>query len=260
MTASGGLERVGRDRPAALVTGGARRVGAATCRALARAGLDVVLTFRSSRDDARALVAELTAGGVSAAAVRADFAEPGAADELVERVTASVPRLDVLVLSAAVYEPSPIDAWDEPAALRQHRINALAPATLAVGLARTLAGSDLPGGGAVVALCDIHAMGRPRPGYLAYSMSKAALAELVPSLARELAPGVRVNGVAPGAVAFAESGPDSDPEMRARYLRRVPLGRVGAPEDAAEAVRWLALDARYTTGQIVRVDGGRWVT
>ena len=79
-------------------------------------------------------------------------------------------------------------------------------------------------------------------------------------LARELAPRVRVNCVAPGVVAFPGRGRESDPESQAVYLKRVPMGRAGTPEDAAEAVRWLALDARYTTGQVVRVDGGRWIT
>jgi pteridine reductase len=91
-------------------------------------------------------------------------------------------------------------------------------------------------------------------------MSKAALGEMVRGLALELAPGVRVNGVAPGVVAFPETGEENSPEMQARYLKRVPLGREGTVEEAAEAVRWLALVATYTTGQVVRVDGGRWVT
>ena len=90
-------------------------------------------------------------------------------------------------------------------------------------------------------------------------MSKAAIVEMVRSLARELAPQVRVNGVAPGVVAFPESGPDADEKAQQAYLRRVPLGRSGTPEDAAEMVRWLALDATYVTGEVIRLDGGRWL-
>jgi pteridine reductase len=108
-------------------------------------------------------------------------------------------------------------------------------------------------------MCDIHASERPRKNFAAYSMSKAALEQMVRVLALELAPKVRVNGVAPGVVAFPDSGAESDPEMQARYLKRVPLARSGTPEEAAEAVRWLALDATYTTGEVVRVDGGRWL-
>ena len=88
-------------------------------------------------------------------------------------------------------------------------------------------------------------------------MSKAALVEMVRTLAIELAPEVRVNGVAPGVVAWPEEGYESDADAQRRYLKRVPMKRAGTPEDAAEAVRWLALEARYTTGEIVRVDGGR---
>jgi pteridine reductase len=108
-------------------------------------------------------------------------------------------------------------------------------------------------------MCDIHAGDRPRRNFVAYNMSKAALEQMVRTLALDLAPKVRVNAVAPGAVAFPESGYESDPAMQERYLRRVPLQRVGTVDEAAEAVRWLALDATYTTGLVVRVDGGRWL-
>jgi pteridine reductase len=90
-------------------------------------------------------------------------------------------------------------------------------------------------------------------------MSKAALEEMVRSLARDLAPNVRVNGVAPGVVAWPDSGHESEASEQARYLKRVPLGRAGEPEDAAKAVVWLALDATYVTGDVIRVDGGRWL-
>jgi pteridine reductase len=91
-------------------------------------------------------------------------------------------------------------------------------------------------------------------------MTKAALTHMVECLARDLAPHVRVNGVAPGVVDWPAAGPETDPAMQARYLARTPLARPGTPEDAAKAVAWLALEATYATGQIVRVDGGRWLT
>ena len=93
--------------------------------------------------------------------------------------------------------------------------------------------------------------------FVAYAMSKAALAEMVRSLARELAPRVRVNGVAPGVAAWPESGRESDVEAQQAYLKKVPLARAGTPEECAEVVRWLALEATYLTGEIVRFDGGR---
>jgi pteridine reductase len=106
-------------------------------------------------------------------------------------------------------------------------------------------------------MADIHAMGLPRSGFSAYAMSKAALVELIRSLARELAPRVRVNGVAPGVVAWPEEGYEADEEAQRAYLKRVALERAGTPEDAAAAVAWLALDATYVTGQVIRLDGGR---
>ncbi|MBZ0173377.1 MAG: SDR family oxidoreductase, partial [Phycisphaerales bacterium] len=133
----------------------------------------------------------------------------------------------------------------------------LSPLALSAALAGALASSPLPGRGAIVAMLDIHAEGLPRAGHAAYAMSKAALGAMVRSLAVDLAPSVRVNGVAPGVVAWPEVGPEADPTMQERYLSQVPLGRAGAPQDAAGAVAFLALDAAYTTGHVLRVDGGR---
>lgn len=240
-------------RPVGVVTGGARRIGRAICLALARARVDVRFTYRSSGDEARALMDELRALGSDASAHRLDLEELDA----VETFARGLGGADILVHNASVYGPSPLSSVSGDEVIRSYRVNAAAPLLLTRHLAPRLRRSSLPGGGVVVAMCDIHAMGLPRRGYSAYSMSKAALAEMVRTLAVELAPEIRVNGVAPGVVAWPEQGPDADEDMQARYLSRVPLARAGTPADAAEAVRWLALDARYTTGQIIRVDGGR---
>lgn len=253
------------DRPVAFVTGGAKRVGRAICSALGRAGCDVVFTFRGSADEAATLTRELKGVGAGAEAMALELGDLSEVERFGARLAREARRLDVLVHNASVYSATPISGAGANAIgpeefLTPMRINAAAPLLLTTALAGRLAESPQPGGGAVVAMCDIHAMGRPRPGFAAYAMSKAALVEMVYSLARELAPRVRVNGVAPGVVAFAEQGQDADPEMRRKYLSRVPLERSGTPEDAAEAVRWLALEARYTTGQVIRVDGGRWLT
>lgn len=245
--------------PTAVVTGGALRVGRAICLALARAGMDIALTYRSSEREAADLVRAVTDLGRVARAFPVELDDPAAVEALGRRLATDLPRLDVLVHNASVYGPTPLAGLTAETALRQYRVNALAPLLLSRALAGRLAGSALPGGGAIVAMCDIHALGRPRRDFTAYGMSKAALAEMVQTLARDLAPGVRVNGVAPGVVAFPEQGYESTPELQRKYLSRVPLGRSGTPEDAAEAVRWLALDARYTTGEILRIDGGRWL-
>lgn len=253
------------DRPAALITGAVKRVGLATARELARAwqpsgGCRLIITYRSSEDEARAAAAELGSLGAEVQFERADFESEAAVGSLAERLSRTLPRLDVLVHNASTYIPTPLASLTAQQALAAYRVNALAPLLLSTRLAPLLGRSPLPGGGAIVAMCDIHALGEhglPRPDFIAYGMSKAALAEMVRSLARELAPKVRVNGVAPGVVAWPEKGYESDEAMQKAYLSRVPLGRAGTPEDAAGAVRWLALEAAYVTGEIVRVDGGR---
>jgi pteridine reductase len=247
------------DRPVALVTGGTRRVGLAIARALATAGFDLVLTYRSDREGAERAAKELATSGARAQTRALDLSDLGQVEAAAAAVARELPRLDALVHNASVYEPTPLASLDAERLIDHYRVNAAAPLLLTARLRDTLAASTRPSGGSVVAMADIHAMGRPRRDLSAYLMSKAALVEMVRVLARELAPKVRVNGVAPGVVAFPDQGPDADAAMQERYLARVPMQRSGTVEEAAEAVRWLVTDATYTTGQIVRVDGGRWL-
>lgn len=250
---------IGHGAPVALVTGAAKRVGAATALALARAGCDVAITYRTSAKEAEALRANIESLGRAFRADPLDLDDPAATEAFGQRLAAELPRLDVLVHNASNYFPTPLAETTPDQALTLYRVNALSPLLLTKALAAKLATSDRPGGGSVVCMADIHALGRPRKGFAAYAMAKAALAEMVRSLARELAPAVRVNAVAPGVVEWPGEGYESDQVAQEAYLRRVPLARAGTPADAAEAVRWLALDAHYTTGQIVRVDGGRFL-
>lgn len=243
------------DRPVAIVTGASRRVGLAIALELARRGCDLALALRSPPSAAEG-VAFIRRTGARCDALELELSSPELARSGARRL-AQLPRADVLVHNASVYELSPLAALDPDALRRQLSINALAPLVLSAELAPLLSRSPLPGRGAIVAMLDIHAESLPRPGFAAYEMSKSALGAMVRSLARELAPGVRVNAVSPGVVAWPEAGPESDPACQARYLDRVPLARAGTPEDAARAVAFLALDAHYTTGQVLRVDGGR---
>lgn len=251
-------------RPVAMVTGAGRvgRVGLAIAAALAEAGCDLVLTVRArGRIPSSGLPEAISRVNARWEAVDLDDLDKVSAWS--ERMASSLPRLDVLVHNASLYEPTPLNDLRAADALRHYRTNALAPLLLSRALAPMLAQSDLPGGGAIVAMCDIHAMGelgQARRDFAAYGMSKAALLEMVMILARDLAPRVRVNAVAPGVVAFPGEGRESDAAMQERYLQRVPLGRSGTPQDAAAAVRWLALEAEYCTGQVIRVDGGRAIT
>lgn len=251
-------------RPLALITGGAKRIGRAAALALAGAGCDVVVTYRGSKDGAEGTIAEAVARGAARGASRAiavDLDDLDAVDQCASRLADELPRLDVLVLNASTYERTPLTTLSPDQLMDAFRVNAAGAALLAARLAPRLSASTLPGGGAIIAMCDIHALGEhglPRTrDFLAYAMSKAAIAEMVRSLARELAPRVRVNGVAPGVVAWPERGYESDAAAQQLYLAKVPLGRAGTPEDAAELIRWLALDATYITGEIIRLDGGR---
>ncbi len=257
-------------RPVALVTGGTKRVGLAICTSLARDGCDVIFTYRASSSDADAAATTILRASSDLAApaprrgavprvepLELDLNDLAAVERVAADVRAHEPYLDVLVHNASIYRSTPLDGLSPDEALEHYRVNALAPLLLTKHLAPRLSASTMPGGGAVVAMLDIHAMGLPRSRHSAYAMSKAALHEMVRSLARELAPRVRVNGVAPGVVAWPEAGDEAAPAMQAAYLSRVPLARAGTPDDAADAVRWLALDARYTTGQVIRIDGGR---
>ncbi len=243
--------------PVALVTGGAKRVGRATCLALARSGCDLIVTYNTSDADAKTLKAEIEALGQTCTIVRLVLDDPETIEQTCDQIAGSIDRLDILVHNASIYSPSPLETITAEQALRHFTINALAPLLITKALRAKLELAALPGGGSIVAMADIHVLGRPRAGFAAYSMSKAALVEQVRTLAVELGPRIRVNAVAPGVVQWPDEGDDTKKTVQQAYLSRVPLERAGTPEEAAECVRWLALDATYVTGQIIRVDGGR---
>lgn len=246
--------------PVALVTGGAKRVGAAIAEELASRGLDIIITYNTSKDDAEAHARSLREEHkVRTWTVACDLADPDAAARTCLAAAREAGRLDVLIHNASVYFSTPLDDLDWKQARDLYAINAGSPLLITAALAPILTSSTMPGGGAVVAIADIHALGRPRKNFAAYSMSKAALAELVQTLARELAPAARANAIAPGVIAWPESGYESDAASQEAYLERVPLQRAGTPNDAAKLVAALALDHTYMNGEIVRLDGGRWL-
>lgn len=238
-------------RRVALVTGGARRIGAAIVRRLHAAGLDVAIHCHASRDEAAALARELDATrGGSACVLQADLAQHDRLAELVAHAIGRFGRLDALVNNASAFFPTPLATttpaqWDTLFAS-----NARAPFFLAQAAAPHLAAA----GGAIVNLVDIHAA-RALRDHAPYVMAKAALVAGTRALAVELAPRVRVNAVAPGAILWPDG--DADPARRETLLARTPLARTGMADEVAEAVRWLLLDASYCTGQVLDVDGGR---
>ena len=235
----------------ALVTGGARRLGAAIVRRLHAAGACVLVHYRDSDAEATQLVAELNAPRPkSAAKVKAELLAPVAPRALVLAARDAFGRLDILVNNASSFFPVPLGAveashWEELVGS-----NLRAPLFICQEAAPELTRVE----GAIVNIVDIHAE-RPLKGYAVYSTAKGGLAALTRSLALELAPRVRVNGVAPGAVAWPEDDQISAAE-RERILATTPLGRTGSPEDVAQAVHFLAC-APFVTGQILAVDGGR---
>ena len=239
-------------RPVVLITGAARRIGAAIARHLHAHGWNVALHYRTSATAAEQLAAELNAERpASAAAFAAELAAPSCAPALVAAVLDRFGRLDALVNNASSFYPTPLPEvtpgqWEDLLGA-----NARAPFFLTQAAAPELARRR----GAVVNVVDIHAE-RPLPRYPVYTAAKAALAGLTRALAIELAPAVRVNGIAPGAILWPEDD-QYPPAERERILAQIPLQRLGEPGDIARAVRFLLEDAPYVTGQILAVDGGR---
>jgi pteridine reductase len=235
---------------AALVTGGARRIGAAVVRELHARGMRIAIHYRGSGAEAEKLARELNAQrGDSATATPANLREEGEARKLVATVTKRFGGLDLLVNNASIFPRVPLAAltraqWNELLA-----VNLSAPLFLAQTAAPLLAEHA----GAIVNLGDAYAHRLPT-GYGAYSATKAALADLTRSLARELAPEVRVNAVAPGAILWPE--PEPNENAKQKLLASIPLARLGAPADIARAVAFLAAEP-YITGVILPVDGGR---
>jgi pteridine reductase len=235
----------------ALVTGGGRRVGAAVTRRLHAAGAGVVIHYRDSEADAARLEGELNGlRPKSAIKVKAELLAPIAPRALVGAALDAFGRLDLVVNNASSFFPVPLGQieashWEELIGS-----NLRAPFFIAQQAAPELAKHA----GSIVNIVDIHAE-RPLKGYPVYSIAKGGLASLTRSLALELAPRVRVNGVAPGAIAWPDDG-QFEPEERSRIVATTPLARVGSPADIAQAVHFLAC-APYVTGQILAVDGGR---
>ena len=235
----------------ALVTGGAQRVGRAIVETLAKNGFDIIFTFRSSGDEATKLVKLLERESTRAIAVQIDLARVDDSIEDLRDAVKNFGRLDVLVNCASMYQPDP-ETTDQAFAEKIGAINVVAPVRLMESFAAELRASR----GHVVNMLDILAE-RPWPQYSTYCASKAALWNHTLSFARKLAPEVTVNGIAPGVVAWPEDYPADE---KVKYLKRVPLGRSGTPEDVATLVHFLATEGTYITGQVIRLDGGRSIT
>ena len=236
-----------------LVTGGAKRVGAAISRRLHAAGAAISLHYRSSREEAQQLAAELNGQRPhSASLVQADLLHIRDLPKLVQQTVHHFGRLDAVINNASSFFPTPLgeisDAqWDDLIGT-----NLKAPLFLAQAAASELRRNH----GAIVNIVDIHAE-RPMHGHLLYSVAKSGLSGLTRALAQELAPHVRVNAVAPGVILWPEGEEWSDDELRRKTVAHTLLKREGDPLDIAKAVLFLLQEAPYITGQTIAVDGGR---
>ena len=237
-----------------LITGGAKRVGAAICRRLHSAGANLMLHYRASAGEARLLQAELNhVRAESVALIQADLLDLNKLPAIIDQTLQTFTRLDALVNNASSFFATPVSeitaaAWDDLIGT-----NLRAPLFLAQAAATALKRTQ----GAIVNIADIHAE-RPLKNFVVYSVAKAGLIAVTRSLARELAPEVRVNAIAPGPILWPDDA-SFDELSRQRIVSQTPLKREGEPDDIAKAVYFLLAEAPYVTGETLRVDGGRHV-
>lgn len=235
----------------ALVTGAARRIGAAISELLHHNGVNVAIHYRGSKGEATELAAWLNKLRPDSACIfGGDLVTEGVPEKLVETVMAWSGQIDILVNNASAFYPTPLGTITEEDWSQLVGSNLKAPIFLSQAALPHLKSSH----GAIVNIIDIHAI-RPLRDHTVYGSAKAGLAMLTRSLAKDLAPDIRVNGVAPGAIAWPDS--DMTDAVKENIVGQIPLGRTGVPADIANCVLFLVRDATYSTGQIIAIDGGR---
>ena len=244
-----GIKQVNKTaRKVALVTGGAIRLGRAIALELARTGFDVAVNFHRSAAGARATAAAIGALGARAVSIRADVAKPAEARRLVAETVRRLGRLDLLVNNAGVFWRTPWDTVTPADFDRFIAVNVKGAFFCSQAAARAMGRR----GGRIINLADVGAL-RAWPGYIPYAISKAGVVMLTRGLAAALAPRIQVNAVGPGAVLLPEDFPH---ESKRRLRAKIPMGRLGHPDDVAAAVRFFATCPSYITGQVLYVDGG----
>ena len=237
----------------ALVTGAAKRIGAVISAALHEAGANIAVHYLNSGEDAEQLASQLNqTRSNSALTVRGDLKNTADLEQMIDQLTKRTGGLDILVNNASSFYPTPLEStteehWDDLLGT-----NLKAPLFLSKISLPYLKKNN----GVIINIVDVHAQ-RPLKNHSVYGSAKAGLAMLTRSLAKDLGPDVRVNGVSPGAILWPESGISE--RVKKNILGQVPLGRPGAPADIAAAVVFLVRDAPYVTGEIIAVDGGRSV-
>lgn len=234
----------------ALITGGARRIGAVIAKALHDAGYGVIIHFRQSAQEAKNLANLLNASRVNSAwTVKADLQSIPQIEQMMAEVIAKAGRLDVLINNASSFYETPIGGVQEKQWDDLIGSNLKAPFFVSQAAFPSLKKHQ----GSIVNIVDIYAQ-RALLSYPVYSSAKAGLYALTQSLAKELAPDVRVNGVSPGVILWPENLPA---ESQRQIIEKIPLQRKGSPADIAETVLFLSEKGRYITGQVIAVDGGK---
>lgn len=240
----------------ALVTGGAKRVGAAIVKRLHSEGMDVMIHYHHSQAEAHALRDELNAlRKNSAGAIQADLLQIQDLPKLVEHTLKTFGRLDALVNNASTFQATSVGSINETNWNDLIGTNLKVPLFLSQAAAPALKQNS----GCIVNIIDIHSE-RPLKNYVVYSIAKSALLGLTRSLSIELGPEVRVNGVSPGVAAWPANSGHFDAQEQVRIVNQTALKRPGSPEEMAVAVKFMVCDATYVTGQIINVDGGRSIS
>ena len=235
----------------ALVTGAAQRIGAEICRRLHAAGFNIIIHYRSSSHPAEQLAATLNSQrSGSAHCIQADLTNSQDVQSLAAAAEKQWGHIDALINNASTFYPTPLnqsteDDWDV-----LFDSNVRGPFFLSQALTPTLSQRQ----GCIINLVDIHSE-RPMTEHTIYSMAKASVAMMTKTLAKEMAPAVRVNGVSPGAILWPEQ--ELDPNNQSSILNKIPMQKIGDVSDIAQTVAFLVNDAPYVTGQIIAVDGGR---
>lgn len=235
-----------------MVIGASQRVGRAVALELARAGFDLVATFHTDQVGANETCSMAIALGAKVTLLKLDLGDTDATLQTVRSL--ALDRLDALIVSAGMWEKDFFDGQQSAQAAKLMRVNAATPMALARMLSPALRRSTLPGGASVMAFGDIHVDFRPMKEFTHYLASKSALQKSFRNLALELAPLIRVNVIVAGVIAWPQSMGANE---LAAYVERVPLGRVGTPNDAAALVRFVTMEAPFMTGSAITLDGGR---
>ena len=247
------LNKLALNNKVVLITGGAKRVGAEICRELHAHGASLMIHYKTSITEARALQAELNLQRVnSVAIIQGDLLNIAVLPSLVSETVNQFGKLDVLINNASTYYATEIGKITEENWHDLIGSNLKAPIFLAQAAAVELRKNY----GCIVNITDMH-IERPKKGYVVYSVAKAGLVTLTKSLAHELSPEVRVNAVAPGPVQWPENNPQFDEVYRQRVINQTLLKKIGEPQDIAKAVKFLVADAPFITGHVLAVDGGR---